>query len=351
LRSVRWSTLLVVAACAPACVPTISKPRGEKHLTALAAAEAHQHAGRLDEAAHEYQVAADAAERRVDRDEALYRESRVLARLDRHAEAIAICDKLAAAEPPARRTLRARLDASRYRLLTGEEERAEHDLLALVLEHPDTGPGKSALRVLLSRHVDGASDAQAALAWVRELEAKAGDSATHETLMNVEAELMLTLGQRDEAVRLLETQVDRFPYPKGHRWDDALFRLADLALDAGDPKRAIAYLERMIAVHESSIVVGSYTRPLFPKAALRIARIYRDNLHDTGAALGAYGRVRSEFKNSTVADDALEEEATLRLQNGERDKACSLWRELLEEHDVGSAHRRAEAEVAKNCGT
>jgi tetratricopeptide (TPR) repeat protein len=331
-------------------VPTISKPRGEKHLDALAAAEADQHAGRLEEAAREYQKAADAAERRVDRDEALYRESRVLARLDRHAEAIAICDKLAAAEPPARRTLRARLDASRYRLLTGEDERAEHDLLALVLEHPDTGPGKSALRLLLSRHVDGASDPRAALTWVRDLKAKAGDSATSETLMNVEAELLLAQGQRDEAVRILEAQVDRFPYPKGHRWDDALYRLADIALDSGDPKRAIDYLERMIDVHESSIVVGSYTRPLFPKAALRIARIYRDDLHDADSALKAYDRVRSEFKNSTVADDALQEEAALRMQSGDRDRACKLWREVLEEHEVGSARRTAEEQVSKNCG-
>jgi tetratricopeptide (TPR) repeat protein len=332
-----------------ACVPTISKPRGEKHLTALAAAEAHQHAGRYQEAAADYKAAADAAERRVDRDEALYRQSRVLARLDRHAEAIAICDGLASADPPARRTLRARLDASRYRLLTGEVERAERDLLALVLAHPDTGPGKSALRVLLSRHVDGAESPDAALAWVRDLATKAGDSATRESLMNVEAEQLLALGKRAEAVQMLEAQVERFPYPKGHRWDDALFRLADLALEGGDPKRAIAYLERMIAVRESSIVVGSYTRPLFPKAALRIARIYRDDLKDTGAALKAYARVRSEYGSSTVADDALEEEAELRLASGERDKACSLWREVVEQHDVGSARRRAEEQVTKNC--
>jgi tetratricopeptide (TPR) repeat protein len=341
--------LALALLCLGACVPTISKPRGDKHLKTLAEAEAHQHAGRYEEAVAAYRVAAESAERRVDRDEALYRASRVLARMDRLPEAIALCDELAAAEPPARRTLRARLDGARYRLATGEEARAEADLLKLLLEHPDSGPGKSALRVLLSRHVEAAASHDQALAWIEQLAARVQDAPTAETLLNVKAEVLLSLGRRAEATQALEQQVERFPYPKGHRWDDALYRLADLAMDDGDPKRAIDYLERMIEVHESSHVIGSYTRPMFPKAALRIARIYRDELRDPDAALKAYGRVRSEFPKSLVADDALREEAELLLARGDRDGACSRLRELVAEHEVGAARRHAEERIQAEC--
>jgi tetratricopeptide (TPR) repeat protein len=342
---------VVLLSSVVACVPTISKPRGEQHLAALARAETDQHAGRYDQAVAEYKAAAASAERRVDRDEALYRASRVLARQGKHQEAIAICDELAAATPPGRRTERAKLDAARYRLALGDDAKAEDELLKLVLEQPDSGAGKSALRVLLSRHVDGAASHEDALAWLRELESKVGDVQTHETLMNVEAELLLSLNQRAEAKKLLEQQVEKYPYPKGHRWDEALSRLADLALDDNDPKAAIAYLDKMVGALESSIMVGSYTRPLMPKSALRIARIYRDNLHDVDAALKAYARVRDKFPKSLVADDALQEEAELRFARGERDKACELLRELVKENEVGSARRRAEASVAEKCGS
>jgi tetratricopeptide (TPR) repeat protein len=341
--------LTILLALAAACVPTISQPRGEKHLASLADAEAHQHAGRYEEAVAAYKAAAASAERRVDRDEALYRASRVLARMDRLPDAIAICDELGEADPPARRTLRARLDAARYRLSTGEEQRAEGELLRLVLEHPDSGPGKSALRLLLARHVEAATSHDEALVWLEQLSTQVKDAPSQETLLNVKAEVLLALGRRPEATQVLEQQVERFPYPRGHRWDDALYRLADLALDDGDPKRAIAHLERMIEVHESSLIVGSYTRPLFSKAALRIARIYRDQLHDPEAALKAYARVRSEFPKSLVADDACEEEAELLFAQGKRDGACALLREVVETHEVGAARRRAEERIQKDC--
>jgi tetratricopeptide (TPR) repeat protein len=336
---------------AAACVPTISQPRGEQHLAKLAEAEADQHAGRYEEAVAAYKAAAASAERRVDRDEALYRASRVLARMDRLPEAIALCDELAAADPPARRTLRARLDAARYRLSTGEEARAEQDLLRLVLEDPDSGAGKSALRLLIARHVEAATSHDEALAWLDGLLGQVKDAPSQETLLNVKAEVLLALGRRADAIQTLEQQIARFPYPKGHRWDDALYRLADLALDDGDPTRAIGYLEKMIEVHESSFIVGSYTRPLFSKAALRIARIYRDQLHDPAAALKAYGRVRSEFPKSLVADDALQEEAELLFAQGKKDEACALLREVLEQHEVGAARHRAEAQLAKDCSS
>lgn len=340
---------LIFALSLAACAPTLSKPRGKTHLDALAAGEAEQHHGRYSEAAAAYGRAADNAERRVDRDEALYRQSRVLARAGDYPQAIAICDRLGASETIARRTLRARFDAARYRLLVGEEERAERDLRALAIAHPNEAAARSALRVLLQRHVEAAEDKQLALAWARELEREVGRSWLGEVLLSAEAELLVELDHRNEAMTVLERQVDEHPYPKGLRWEESLWRLADLALEQGDPRRAIAYLKRMVAVQEESFFIASYTRPKFSKAALRIARIYRDELHDDEAAIDAYADLRSDFPHSLFRDDALAEEAELRFARGERERGCSLLREVLESHDVGSARRRAEARLKQDC--
>lgn len=343
---------LALSVAAGACVPTISKQRGETHLNAMAEAEAHQHHGRLQEAADAYAKAAETAERRVDRDEAKYRESRVYARLGNYEKAKQLCDQLGEAEPIARRTLRARLDAARYRLLSEDESEmksADDALRSLITEFPDSAAARGALRMLAARHIDGVEDKEEALAWLEALLEEVRNESIGEPLMNIQGELLLSLGRRDEAIGIFESQVEKYPYPQGRRWDDALYRLAELALEDKNPKKAIAFLEQMIEVHESSYIIGSYTRPMFSKAALKIARIYRDELNDPKAAIKAYAHVRSEFPRSLSVDDALEEEAELRLAQGDRGAGCDLLREVIAKHDAGSARRRAEAKVGESC--
>jgi tetratricopeptide (TPR) repeat protein len=332
-----------------ACAPTLSMPRGKAHLDALAEGERLQHHGHYDQAADAYLHAAESAERRVDRDEALYRQSRVLARKGDLPQAIAICDQLGASETIARRTLRARLDASRYRIALGEGERADEDLRKLALEHPDSGAARSAVRVLLQRHVHEVEDKEQALRFIEQFAQEAGDSSIAEILLSEQAELLVELDRKHDAMEVFEAQVERHPYPKGLRWEESLWRLADLALEAGQPKQAIGYLERMVAAHEESFLIGSYSRPKLSRAALRIARIYRDELRDSDSAMDAYAFVRSEFPRSLVIDDALGEEAELRMASGQMERGCKMLRELVETFEAGHARRRAQARLAQDC--
>jgi tetratricopeptide (TPR) repeat protein len=331
------------------CVPTISEQRGASHMAALDEAESHQHHGRYEEAAAAYERAAETAERRVDRDEARYRESRVYARMGNYQKAIEICDDLGAAQPIARRTLRARLDAAHYRIESGDRDAGEGALRTLMVEESESAAARSALRKLSEVYVDGAASEDDAIQWLDALLDDVRDSSLAEPVMGMKAEMLIRKGDPDEAVRVLEEQIQKFPYPQGRRWDDALYRLADLALERENAKAAVEYLERMISVHEGSFILGSYTRPLFSKAALRIARIYRDQLHDNSAALKAYQHMRSEFPHSTVRDESLLEEATLRLDMGDQSDACDLLHELLENFDSGSARRRGEKLASERC--
>jgi tetratricopeptide (TPR) repeat protein len=317
-------------------------------LDALADAERHQHHGRLEQAAAAYAKAAAAAERRVDRDEALYRESRVRARMKDFERAVALCDLIASTKPPSRRTLRARLDGARYRLQLSQNESAELALMQLLNDAPESGEAKSALRLLLALHTSGDDDG-AAYAFVRSLRERVPPGHLDEVLSFREAELLVALGRRDEAQAALTRQVARYPYPSGHYWDEALSLLADLALERGDPRAAIDFLQRMLAERESAFLIGSYTRSLFPKSALRIARIYRDQLSDKEAAVSAYRNARQYFPKSRIVDDALVEEGELELARGERERGCTLLREAVQSFEVGAARRRALSQVTEAC--
>jgi tetratricopeptide (TPR) repeat protein len=342
---------VVLALSSVGCMPTISEQRGKEHWAAFEEAEAHQHSGRFAEAVVAYQRAAETAERRVDRDEMLYRASRVYARMKDFPNAIRICDELGNAQPVARRTLRARLDAARYRIETGEREAGETALRTLIVEEQESAAARSALRILSERYVDGAESKDDAIQWLDALIEETGDSSITEPLMGMKAEMLLLKGDKDEAFSVLEAQIAKFPYPQGARWDDALNRMADISLERGDPKAAVGYLERMISVHESSFILGSYTRPLFSKSALRIGRIYRDELHDNKAAIAAFAHMRSEFPHSPHRDDSLLEEAMIRLDTGDSDGACELLGELLEDFNSGTARRKGEALQSERCGS
>lgn len=338
--------LSAAGVAATGCVPTISKQSGKEHLAAWSEAESHQHHGRLKEAATAYELAAEKAERRVDKDESLYRASRVYARMQQLDKALAICDELGSTEPIARRTLRARLDAARYRIILEQDvDKAERDLMAIITDFPDSAASRGALRILATRHVDDVENKEEALAWVENLLSETQGEEIAEALMSIQAELLLQLSRRHEAISIMERQVERYPYPQGRRWDDTLYRLSELAVEDKQPKQAIAYLTKMISVHEKSFIIGSYTRPMFSRAAIRIARIYRDELNDDKAAIAAYQHVREEFPRSLSVDDALAEEAELLLKNGQRDRGCELLREVLAKHDAGSARRRAEKRI------
>ncbi|UJR78780.1 tetratricopeptide repeat protein [Sandaracinus amylolyticus] len=338
---------IALAIAIAGCVPTISQPRGDAHLDAMAEAGRHHSHGRDREAAIAYERAAEHAERRVDRDEAEWREAQALRRDGAIDEALAIFDRIAARTPIARRTVRARFEAARLRLERGERDRALASLRIVVRDHPSHGQASRALALLVRAQREEGDDV--ALAALRELEVHVASSDLHDDVLTHLAAIHLERGERDTARALYERIVDEHPYPQGERWDDTLWRLADLAEQDGDPRAAIAHLERMITPRSAGIPPGSYTQPRMPDAALRIARLQRDQLRDRDAAARAYRRAYDAFPTSRVRDDALVELGELQLDGGDHDAGCATLRRATSELEVGSAHRRAVERSARDC--
>jgi hypothetical protein len=68
--------------------------------------------------------------------------------------------------------------------------------------------------------------------------------------------------------------------------------------------------------------MGSYERPRYIPAILKIAKIYEEKLNDRGKAREALHRLYAEFTTSTLRDDALWREAELWRKDGDTGKMC-----------------------------
>ncbi|MFW5921541.1 MAG: tetratricopeptide repeat protein [Myxococcota bacterium] len=351
----RWPAAAVLAlllelAAAPGCarMVTLSEPN-EAYLDAMAEATRHAHHGRLEEAVRAYGRAAGVADRRVDRDEARYRQAKALQELGRTEEALVVLEDLAAARPPSRRTARSCFDAALIRHQRGHRERALTGFRQVVDEHPDSGLGGRALYYLLDHHREH-DDVDGALRLLESLYPELRDTTLGDDVLHHRARLLLARGDRDGARATLETLVENHPYPQGHRWDDALVELADMAEEDGDPERAIGYLESLVQRRDTTTMVGSYTLPSMPKAQLRIARLYRDAVGDAEAAAAAFERMAADYPRSILRDDALFELGVLRLEQDRRGEACDLFERVTREYEVGHARRKARAHLKEHCG-
>lgn len=313
----------------------------------MAEASAHLEEHREEEAAAAWAEAAEVADRRVDREEALYRRARLQLRLGHHAEALRALDDLAAARPISRRTVRATFDAAVFRLDHGERERSIAALTWVVEEHPESGLAGRALRLLL----EAASDAPPAevAAWLDVLYGRVGSSDLGDDVLTHRARILRAAGDRAGAVQALERLAADHPYPHGQRWDDALWTLADLALEADDPERAAAYLRRMIAEVSGDILPGGQIPPLVPRASLRLGRLYRDELADPRRAEATFRATASRFPKSLSWDDALADLGELQLAQGRLVEGCATLERLLAATEVGRARRRAARLHAEAC--
>lgn len=326
---------------------TLSEPDSPGYMDAMAEATRHEHHGRLEEAERAYARAVKLARRRVDQDEARYRRANILEELGQHEQALRLFDAIAVREPPSRRTARATFDAALLREQLGRREKAMAGFREVVREHPDSGLGGRALWYLVKDRRDRGDDA-GALAMLRPLYPRLRETTLGDDVLHHRAIILLDRGDREGARRALERIVDEHPYPQGHRWDDALMKLADLAEEDGQLLRAAGYMRALVRPHETTSMVGSYTLPNMPKAQLRMARLYRRaGAHEEAAS--AYRELGDEFPRSILRDDALYELGDMRFEQGRRQEACELFREVTEEFEVGHARREAADRLARDC--
>ena len=309
---------LLLLSCAPNLPPA--------YVHARDAAESAYAGGNFTGAAQRWLDAAQNADSARDRNDARYRAAASYERAGELARAKEIYGTLASGNSD--RAARATFALAELQIRAGDEAGGNAALEAAVRKFPGSGVANLALRRYFAALAEHGGD-QAVLAYIDRVEPSLGHGDLAEQLLYERARRFDSLGQAGAARDAYVVVADRFPYPYGAYWDDALFRGADCELRLGAPARAVALLERMLAAREASHMSGSYERPRFADAAYRVAELYRDQLRDPKAARRAFHGVFVDYPSSTLRDDALWQEALLAHQAGDT-AACAPLATLVQ---------------------
>jgi tetratricopeptide (TPR) repeat protein len=139
------------------------------------------------------------------------------------------------------------------------------------------------------------------------------------------------LGRTAEARDLFVKTATDHPYPFGGLTDDALWHASLAEEKLGRYDAAIAHLRTLLADREASRMTGSYERPRYSPAQMRIGELYRDKLHDHRSARKEFHKVYSAHPTSILRDDALWAEAMLAHDDGDAGDACTIVKALRTE--------------------
>jgi tetratricopeptide (TPR) repeat protein len=319
MRSLAWICLLVAIGCAP------SLP--DAYRTSRAAAERAYSSGRYEEAARYWRKAYESADRKRDRAEALYRQAAALRRAGQNDDARHVLTELLSRYPNSSRAARAAYDIAEIEIDTGDPNRGYALLAKSMIERPGSGLAPRALAQYAS-WLQEKKGPDAVLAWLAQVQVKVGKTELGEALAFARAKKLDELGRREQALAAYLDVAQRYPYPDGAYWDDALWHGSELEQALGRPDKAVALLQRMLHEREPSHLQGSYEKPRYAQAQYRIAELYRDDLHDPRRAMDAFRKVFDDFPTTLLRDDALWQEALLARRQGDAVHACQTMEKL-----------------------
>ncbi|MGO9835135.1 MAG: tetratricopeptide repeat protein [Polyangiaceae bacterium] len=316
--------LPVVALCLEGCAPS----RGAAYEASFAKAQRAEGAGRFAEATASYDAAASSARRKRDRDQARWDAAEMEVRAANIADALSRLDAIAT-DPTSEHQAEAAYHSARLRIEHGKEDVGWRSMEQVPRRFSSHGVAYVAIRHLVA-HADERG-LREGVAEIHSLDHDLETTELAQLLAFLEAEHVEGLGDdagaRDAYLRI----ADRWPYPFGGFFDDALWRASALDEKLGRYSQAVDDLERMVKERETTTIVGTYERPQYVPAMLRIGQLYRDRLHDHVRARAAFHRLYTDFANSDKRDDALWLEASLCRTDGDTVVACQRLATLV--HD------------------
>jgi outer membrane protein assembly factor BamD (BamD/ComL family) len=318
----------VVCAAASSCVLLVllvllagcgGPNRGDEYLRSVAEARRSHHNGRFDVAATKYDEAAKNAKIPRDAVYARYEAALARARAGDVARGAAELRAIATTKPPNAYSAQAAFKAAEL-ARRSDEAAGLRELEAVVVDFPESGVAQVALGHVLRK--DDESGPETTLAHLDRLLPKVANTKVEEKVGYERARRLEALSRTEAARDAYLAVAAKWPYPFGGLNDDSLYRAADMEEKLGRPREAVAILERLLSQREVSSFMGSYERPRYLPAVLRIAQIYEEKLNDRASARATLHRVYSEFTTSIMRDDALWREAELWRKDGDASTAC-----------------------------
>lgn len=317
---------IILALTLSACAPSL----GRSYEKSFAAGQRAYNAGRYEEAAKSFEEAAEIATRVKDRDEAWLLVARMHEKRGSYPEAHAAYARITKDSPDGPRAARAAYDAALVEIAHGDAERGYQMLLEATHTYPRHGSARRALHVLLEHQRDLGGE-EAVIKWLDGPGRTLRGSDLDQQLDYERAMTLDAMGKTAEARDLFVKTAQEHPYPFGGLTDDALWQASLAEEKLGRYEAAIAQLRALLAAREASRLTGSYERPRYSPAQMRIAELYRDKLHDHRAARREFHTMYTQHPTSTMRDDALWAEAVLAHEDGDKSEACSLVTTLRKE--------------------
>jgi TolA-binding protein len=288
------------------------------------------HAGRYQEAAQHYEAAAAKAQRVKDRDEALFMVARMHERAHDYPSAQASYRRLVEASPRGPRTARAVFEIAELSIERGDAEAGWRLRRKAIERYPSHGSARQALKELVAHEAETRGEA-AARAMLEQMLTKLRDSELGQQLAYEQAHSLHRDGQLEAAHDAMLAAARAKPYPSGNLTDDALWNASLWAEQLGNHAAAIAHLRELLASREEALG-GSYERPRFPAAQMRIAELHRDRLRDDRAARTEFRKVYRNHGSSLLADDAMWQEVLIAQRLSEVDEACDVAEALVDRY-------------------
>jgi tetratricopeptide (TPR) repeat protein len=259
----------------------------------------------------------------------LYREAASYDRGGRHRHARELYTQLVGLSPKGERAARASYELVQLEIQHGDETKGFDMLRRFVTSYPQSGLARRALE-RYAAYLDRKMGPSAAASYLRSGMDWFHAHSLGETALYQLARRMEEMDQLRQARDTYVLCAKTYPYPDGALFDDALLRASKLDEKLGQPKLAIKHLRQMLSVREPSTFSGSYERPRFSEAQMRIATLYRDALHDHASARREFRRLYEQHTTSILRDDALWAEARVASEDGDEDGACDAVTELVD---------------------
>jgi outer membrane protein assembly factor BamD (BamD/ComL family) len=319
-RAVRLGLALVLGAngCAHA--------HDTAYEAAMRSAARNEGAGRFAAAAEDYDAAAKLGTAR-DQDQARWDAAETTARSGNVAGAASRFGAIAG-DDASEHQATAALRLARLRIESGDADQGWKDMEQIARRFPTHGVAHVAVRKLVE-HADE-SGPRAGLDELRALARDVQGTELEQLVTYLTAVHVEELGDDRGAREAYGKIADRWPYPFGAFFDDALWHASLIDEKLGLYQTAVDDLERLLRERETTSIMGSYERAKYVPAMMRVGELYRDRLHDRAKARDAFHRFYVEFEHSAMRDRALWLEAALWREDGDTAAACSRLTTLVE---------------------
>ncbi|MFO0678522.1 MAG: hypothetical protein U0169_18445 [Polyangiaceae bacterium] len=304
--------------------------RGARFEDAFAAARRAENAGRFAEARDGYDAANRVALRPRDRAYTAQSAARLAERAGDIHDATQRYESLAKSCPEPDCKVSAEFHVARLELLHGDGEAGLRAFEAFFVAHPTHGLARRALGTVAAKK-DATLGLRGAIAWLESQRPALGATDLAEALEYAIARRLEADGELAKAEAAYLAIADRFPYPFGRTWDDSLYHASELAELRGDVDHAAELCERMLRERETTTIMGTYDRPKFVPAMLRLVHLYAEKKHDDVRAMATLRRFHDDFTRSPWRDDALWMEALILKARGATGDACGVAKSLAGE--------------------